>query len=163
MPTPQNHPPSKIPPWLLALLWRLLRIYLLLCLLVTLFQRHLLYHPEVLTPSQVDIQAHAQQLERWRNPAGQPIGMKRLSPRQPAKGQILVTYGNENSAIDCASYADDLQSLGAFDVFILEYPGYEDRPANQPKPACSTPPTKPFPCSPPTSPRISSANPSAPV
>ena len=128
MPTPQNHPPSKIPPWLLALLWRLLRIYLLLCLLVTLFQRHLLYHPEVLTPSQVDIQAHAQQLERWRNPAGQPIGMKRLASRQPAKGQILVTYGNENSATDCASYADDLQSLGAFDVFILEYPGYEDRP-----------------------------------
>jgi len=128
VPSPQNHPPFKIPPWLTALLWRLLRIYLLLCLLVTLFQRHLLYHPEVLTPQQVDQQAQAQHLERWRTPAGQPIGLKRLTPHQPAQGQILVTYGNENSATGCAGYADDLQSLGDFDVFILEYPGYEDRP-----------------------------------
>lgn len=128
MPKPDIHPPHLWPAWLIALPGRLLRIYLLLCLIVALFQRHFLYHPRVLTPPQVDQQAIAQQLERWRNPAGQPIGMQRRSPHQPAQGQILVTYGNENSATGGAAYADDLQSLGDFNVFILEYPGYADRP-----------------------------------
>ena len=40
---------------------------------------------------------------------------------------MLVTYGNGSTAIGCAHYADDVQSVAAFDVFILEYPGYEDR------------------------------------
>ena len=36
-------------------------------------------------------------------------------------------YGNGSTAIDSAHYADDLQGVVALDVYILEYPGYEDR------------------------------------
>ena len=72
--------------------------------------------------------ASAATLERWRNPAGQPVGMKRLSPIQPAQGRVLMVYGNGSCATGCARYADAIQEAAALDVFILEYPGYADRP-----------------------------------
>lgn len=74
--------------------------------------------------------ARSANLERWKNPTGQFIGFKRPSPKQPAEGTILVTHGNSGTAIDCAHYADDIQKIAAFDVFILEYPGYGDRPGS---------------------------------
>jgi pimeloyl-ACP methyl ester carboxylesterase len=43
-------------------------------------------------------------------------------------GKVLVVYGNGSSAAGCAHYADDFQKLAALNVFILDYPGYEDRP-----------------------------------
>jgi pimeloyl-ACP methyl ester carboxylesterase len=72
--------------------------------------------------------AESAKLERWTNSAGQYIGLKRLSPQQPAEGSILLAYGNGSTAIGSSHYADDIQSAAAFDVFILEYPGYADRP-----------------------------------
>jgi pimeloyl-ACP methyl ester carboxylesterase len=66
-------------------------------------------------------------LERWINSSGRVIGMKRLSPRQPAAGRVLITYGNGSWSAGCAHYADDIQTVAALDVFILEYPGYADR------------------------------------
>jgi pimeloyl-ACP methyl ester carboxylesterase len=67
-------------------------------------------------------------LERWTNSAGQFIGLKRPSPKQPADGSVIVMYGNGSTAIGSGRYANDIQGVAAFDVFILEYPGYEDRP-----------------------------------
>ena len=53
--------------------------------------------------------------------------MKRLSPRQPAEAQVLITYGNGSWSVGSSHYANDIQDMAAFDVFILEYPGYADR------------------------------------
>ncbi len=39
----------------------------------------------------------------------------------------MVTYGNSSTAIGSDRYANDIQGAAAFDVFILEYPGYADR------------------------------------
>jgi hypothetical protein len=89
-----------------------------------------IYFPHVLTSQEVDRSARGERLERWINSAGQAIGMKRLSPRQPAAGQVLITYGNGSWSVGSAHYADDIQNLAAFDVFILEYPGYADRPGS---------------------------------
>ncbi len=69
-------------------------------------------------------------LERWTNSAGMSIGCRRLSPRQPAAGSVLITYGNGSTAVGCAGYANDLQAVADLDVYILEYPGYEDRPGS---------------------------------
>ena len=71
--------------------------------------------------------AQAANLERWTNSDGGYVGLKRPSPRQPADGQMLIVYGNASYATGCAHYADDIQGVAAFDVFILEYPGYADR------------------------------------
>ena len=93
-------------------------------------QRAFIYYPSIFTREQVDQMAQSARLQRWTNSTGQFIGMKRPSPKQPAHGVIMIMYGNGSTAIGCSHYADDIQSVGAFDVFILEYPGYEDRPGS---------------------------------
>jgi pimeloyl-ACP methyl ester carboxylesterase len=101
--------------------------YLLVCLAVARWQRKLLYFPPVFTQVQVDYMAGRAGLQRWTNSAGQAIGMKRPSPLKPATGQIMVMYGNGGSAVGCSHYADEIQSVAPLNVYILEYPGYEDR------------------------------------
>jgi hypothetical protein len=105
-------------------------LYLLICTGCAAFQRRLIYFPPVFTPGQVDQLAQSAKLERWKDLSGQAIGMKRLSPKQPAEGRVLVVYGNGSCATACAHYADVIQDVAAFDVFILEYPGYADRPGS---------------------------------
>jgi pimeloyl-ACP methyl ester carboxylesterase len=105
-------------------------LYLILCVAMAVSQRSFIYYPSIYTSSQVDQMAQSAKLERWTNSTGQFIGLKRLSPKQPAKGIVLVTYGNGSTAIGSSHYADDIQKFTAFDVFILEYPGYEDRPGS---------------------------------
>jgi uncharacterized protein len=127
---PQRPKPAVLP--------RLLRLgslfclvpYVVVCLGCASFQRRLIYFPHKFAAQQVDQMARLANLERWTNSSGEPVGLKRLSPRQPADGQVLVLYGNASYAAGCAHYADDLQAVGAFDVFILEYPGYADRPGS---------------------------------
>jgi len=102
--------------------------YLAACLGCAAWQRRLIYFPPVFTTQQADELARTANLERWRNAAGQCVGMKRLSPTQPPAGRVLMTYGNGSCATACARYADVIQKAAALDVFILEYPGYADRP-----------------------------------
>lgn len=104
--------------------------YLLVCATVAMFQRSLIYHPRVYSPAQVDQMALQANLQRWTNSTGQPIGFKRLSRVQPAEGSILFIYGNAGTAVGSAHHADDIQAVAAFNVYILEYPGYEDRPGS---------------------------------
>jgi len=42
----------------------------------------------------------------------------------------MILYGNGGTAVGCEHYVNDIQSVAAFDIFILEYPGYEDRPGS---------------------------------
>jgi uncharacterized protein len=106
----------------------LLIIYLLVMAIVAASQRRLIYHPPQFTPTLASLMAGKARLERWTNAAGASIGWKRLLPAQPAKGHVLVVYGNASFAIGCTAYADAIQSVAPLDVFILEYPGYGDRP-----------------------------------
>ncbi len=105
-------------------------LYVLVCAGCATFQRRLIYFPTVFTSEQVDHLAQTATLERWKNPSGRAIGMKRLSPKQPAEGRVLIVYGNGSCATGCAHYADAIQGVAACDVFIVEYPGYADRPGS---------------------------------
>jgi pimeloyl-ACP methyl ester carboxylesterase len=105
-------------------------LYVLICVLMAIFQRSFVYFPSVFSRQQVDAMAHTARLERWTNSTGQFIGMKRLSPRQPADGTIMIMHGNGSTAVGCDHYVNDIQGVAAFDIFILEYPGYEDRPGH---------------------------------
>lgn len=102
--------------------------YLVICIAMAVGQRALIYHPRVYDSDQVDRIARAANLERWTNSDGADIGFKRPAPTQPAAGSILITYGNGGTATGCAHYPDDIQKVANMDVYILEYPGYEDRP-----------------------------------
>jgi uncharacterized protein len=103
-------------------------VYVLICIFMTVVQRSLQYSPHIYTPEQVDKRAQKVNLERWVDSGGTNIGLKRLSPEQPAVGSILITYGNGSTAVGCAEYANDIQKVARMDIYILEYPGYEDRP-----------------------------------
>lgn len=65
--------------------------------------------------------------ERWKNSAGQAIGWRRLSPVQPAGGELLITHGNGGAAFHRMDFAKPLRDAMHLDVYILEYPGFGDR------------------------------------
>jgi len=109
------------------LLLTLAIVYLAICIGMAVEQRSLIYHPRVYDSAQVDRIARANHLERWTDSDGD-IGFERPSPVQPAQGSVLITYGNGSTATGCAHFADDIQKVAALNVYILEYPGYEDRP-----------------------------------
>jgi pimeloyl-ACP methyl ester carboxylesterase len=102
--------------------------YLFLCSYMGFAQRSFLYFPRTFTSAQVDQMAQSAGLERWTNASGVNIGFKRLSSEQPSVGSVMLMYGNGSTATGSAHYADDIQKAAALDVYILEYPGYEDRP-----------------------------------
>jgi pimeloyl-ACP methyl ester carboxylesterase len=104
--------------------------YVAVCAIVAYFQRSYIYFPPKFTSREVDKEASGERLERWKNAAGEPIGVYRPSPHQPSVGQVLITYGNASWSVGAARYADDIQSLADFDVYVLEYPGYADRPGS---------------------------------
>jgi pimeloyl-ACP methyl ester carboxylesterase len=103
-------------------------LYVLTCIGYATFQRRLIYHPPSCTVESIERRAQADGLERWQAPGGKDIGWKRLSPRQPAQGCVLVMHGNAGCAFQCGHYADVIQGAAPFDVFIVEYPGYGNRP-----------------------------------
>lgn len=92
-----------------------------------------LYNPEVFDTATVNQMARSHQLSRWTDAAGTNIGFKRISPRQPSQGSVMMMYGNGSTATDSGYYADNIQNVAALDVYILEYPGYEDRPGEPTK------------------------------
>jgi hypothetical protein len=98
------------------------------CMAMAFGQRSFIYHPRVYSVSDVEQMARLANLERWTNTSGENIGFKRLAPKQPAQGSVMIMYGNGSTAINSAHYATDIQQIAPFDVYILEYPGYEDRP-----------------------------------
>lgn len=105
-------------------------LYLLLCIGCASFQRKLIYFPPRSSPQQIEAYTAWHKLERWKSPSGEPIGWKRLSAVQPSQGQVLIMHGNAGCAFQCDHYADVIQQAAPLDVFIVEYPGYENRPGN---------------------------------
>jgi len=103
-------------------------LYIIICTGCAAFQRSLIYFPQKFSPQQVEQMAQAVSLERWTNSSGGFVGLKHLSQNQIATGQVLIVYGNGSYAAACAHYANAIQGVAALDVFILEYPGYADRP-----------------------------------
>ena len=103
-------------------------LYVLACAGCATCQRRMIYFPPAIDPAIVGQLGRDEGLNRWSNASGEPIGWKRLSVTQPASGQVLVLHGNAGCAFQCSQYADAIQQVSALDVFMIEYPGYADRP-----------------------------------
>jgi uncharacterized protein len=126
-----QYPHSRRPILRKVFLWVLflgLTLYVIAVVFVTVRQRQFIYFPPVFEPETVNRLATADALQRWNSPAGQPLGWMRRSPVQPAQGQVLITHGNAGCAFQCRRYPDVIQQVADFDVFMVEYPGYADRP-----------------------------------
>ena len=75
------------------LLLSLLAFYLVAGAVVSINQRWFIYVPPTYASRHMDRMAREANLERWTDSVGEPIGMKRASPRQPAEGSVLLLYG----------------------------------------------------------------------
>ncbi|HAB19980.1 MAG TPA: hypothetical protein DCE44_26560 [Verrucomicrobiales bacterium] len=113
---------------LLRILALLALAYVGVVLLVTAFQRSLIYRPTRASSTELADLAAGIQMQAWTNASGQRIGWYRPSPKQPAAGAVLILHGNAGTAVGREYLADPLQEALPLDVFILEYPGYADRP-----------------------------------
>ncbi len=98
--------------------------YGLLCLLVVLAQRRLLYFPARATGPDALAAARGLGLEAWRDGRGALLGW-----RAPGAGKglrVLVFHGNAGSALDRGYYLDLLGGPDT-EVILFEYPGYGSR------------------------------------
>ena len=119
--------PVKLRRGMRRALWTLFALYLTACLGCAAFQRRMLYYPTAESSGAYDRIGNLHGLARWENHAGQNIGWKRKAVG-PARAEVLITHGNGGCAADRAEFAEPLRSMAAMDVFVLEYPGYGDRP-----------------------------------
>ena len=116
---------SKWRPRLLRIALALVILYAAACLIITAFQRRLIYFPTRLNEAAAERWAAEVQLQPWRNARGEIIGWKREA--KGSAGEVLVLHGNAGCAIDRDFYANKLQQVEALDVYLLEYPGYGSR------------------------------------
>ncbi len=119
-------------PWLIHLVAWPAAAYAALCALAFLFQRDLMYFPDRAPEPLLLGQARRLGLEPWRGGDGALIGWKALHPGGGA-GRVLAFHGNAGCAVQRAYLARGLQAPGlggAWDVYILEYPGYGARQGN---------------------------------
>jgi uncharacterized protein len=102
--------------------------YVAVALLVMFRQRDIYYHPPRVSPEELVVYARERQMLPWTNSVGLRIGWWRAGRLGPSKGAVLITHGNGGTAVGREYIADPLQAALPLDVYILEYPGYADRP-----------------------------------
>jgi hypothetical protein len=101
--------------------------YVLLCIVVALLQRRLLYFPAQMTAQEASLVASDEGLEPW-HVEDTLVGYKRSKPE--ARARLVVFHGNAGSALDRSFYADAFGRLDGgkgFEVYLFEYPGYGSR------------------------------------
>jgi pimeloyl-ACP methyl ester carboxylesterase len=101
------------------ILLTLLALYVLLALLVMIFQRKLIYYPTRVSSEVATRLAEQEGLQAWRNKAGELIGW-----HLPATGAVLIIHGNAGCGFNRSYLAEPIHAAAAVDVFVLEYPGY---------------------------------------
>jgi uncharacterized protein len=99
------------------------------------FQRRMIYFPTVCSTEEAAQLGRNERLEPWVNPAGEPIGWKRLHSTGHTQGKVLILHGNGGCAVYCGHYADVIQEAAPLDVFIVEYPGYANCAGKPSEPA----------------------------
>lgn len=118
-------------------IWAGLRVLLfgcaLLCLVVFLVQRRLMYFPEHEEEAQALLRAKSLGLEPWRDRDGSLMGWIARPQGGAPEGRVLVIHGNAGSSLNRVYYAKGFQSPAVsrrWEVRILEYPGYGSRPGS---------------------------------
>jgi uncharacterized protein len=106
------------------MLW-ILVCYLLLLLILFIFQRKLIYFPEKHSIQHQLELAEQLNLRLWPSKDNY-LGLISKSAKSSYKGTIIVFHGNAGSAINRIYYLQSLEKLG-YRVILAEYPGYGAR------------------------------------
>ena len=104
-------------PKLRRIVLTLLILYLVVCGIVMLAQRRMIYLPTRVNQAVAEKWAAGSQLQPWTNAVGEGIGWKRLV--KESVGQVLIIHGNAGCALDRDFYADKIQEVDRLNIFIL--------------------------------------------
>lgn len=119
---------------LLRLLRALAAVWLLLVILVTVFQRSLLYFPVRGSEAQMLAAAEASGMQPWRDAGGAIIGWRSGASREsPPANRLVVFHGNAGFALNRTYYVEGFERLDGgrtWEVLLFEYPGYGARPGD---------------------------------
>jgi uncharacterized protein len=102
-------------------------LYVALLMVVFFCQRGMMYHPDRFSEEDSIKMAAGRGFVPWKNSAGAIIGWKLLAEGSLPHERVLIVHGNAGSALDRMDYAEGLRNAGAFDIYLLEYPGYGSR------------------------------------
>ena len=108
--------------------------YLLIVLVVLIFQRRLIYIPTKIPADVIESVAAGHGFAPWKNPSGQTIGWKILASGV-STGSVLIVHGNAGCAMSRDYLARPVHDAADVDVFVLEYPGYGARIGSPSKPS----------------------------
>ena len=115
-------------------LFRLLRtlviIYVLLCAIVGLFQRRIIYFPFYKTEAGMLAKAAELGCQPWRAPDGTIIGWTRPHHGPPAANRLVLFHGNAGYALMRTHYIAGLEQLDGgrlWEVYLFEYPAFGAR------------------------------------
>ncbi|MDP1666018.1 MAG: alpha/beta hydrolase [Methylobacter sp.] len=103
----------------------ILLTYLLLLLIVFLFQRKMIYFPDTYSIEDQQQLADQADLKLWPS-ADDYRGLVSNTSQPNNKGTVIVFHGNAGSATDRTYYLDALEKQG-YRVILAEYPGYAAR------------------------------------
>lgn len=116
---------------LFSLLRALAIPYLVVCALVGIFQRRIIYFPFHKSEASLLAEAHTAGVVPWRATDGAIIGWKSAPRVQPAANRLVIFHGNMGYAVNRLHYFAGFgrQDGGRlWEVLIFEYPGYGARP-----------------------------------
>jgi pimeloyl-ACP methyl ester carboxylesterase len=104
--------------------------YLVVVLLVAVFQRHLIYFPSRAPEEALLELARSTGCRPWRNESGEIIGWRNAESRKEAGGRILILHGNAGYALNRTHYLKALEQVDggrSWEVILFEYPGFGAR------------------------------------
>jgi pimeloyl-ACP methyl ester carboxylesterase len=100
--------------------------YLLLALVVMIFQRRLVFIPEQIPADAISQLAKEHGFQPWTNQDGRVIGWK-IPAGGASLGSVMIVHGNAGSAVTRDYLARPIHEAEPVDVYVLEYPGYGAR------------------------------------
>lgn len=103
----------------------ILLTYLLLLLIIFLFQRKIIYFPDTYSIEDQQQRADQSNLKLWPSTDDYRGLVSKISTTT-GKGTVIVFHGNAGAATDRTYYLDALEKQG-YRVILAEYPGYAAR------------------------------------
>jgi hypothetical protein len=94
-------------------------------------QDFFVYHPRTDNENSLLSMAREKGLEPWYGSGGERIGWYAGTERSEEAQRVIIFHGNGGQAVDRDHYVRGFQgrrAQGAWEVYILEYPGYGSRP-----------------------------------
>lgn len=91
------------------------------------FQNYLIYHPAREKMQVLEHFATTHKILSWKNARNETIGWIIPTTNTKSEWHIILFHGNAGMALNRLYYQEGLESVGAMQIHVFEYPGYGAR------------------------------------